>query len=66
MESIYGFKPFVLDGLAQSVMGSGTNTDCAHLTILIVREVAFYVKVLIYNMFKISFNQTNIFRNIPL
>ena len=41
-------------------------TVCAHSTMLIVREVAFCVKVLIYDKFKISFNQNNIFRNIPL
>ena len=41
-------------------------TDCAHSTILIVREIAICVKVLIYDMFKISFNQNNISRNIPL
>ena len=41
-------------------------TDCAHSTILIVREMAFCVKVLIYDMFKISFNQNNFFRNIRL
>ena len=41
-------------------------TDCAHSTILIVRDVAFCAKVLIYDKFKISFNQNNIFRNIPL
>ena len=34
-------------------------TDCAHSTILIVREVAFCMKVLIYDKFKISFNQNN-------
>ena len=36
------------------------------LAILIVRDVAFCVKVLIHDKFKISFNQNNIFRNIPL
>ena len=42
------------------------TTDCAHSTILIVREVAFCVKALIYYKFKIPFNQNNIFRNIRI
>ena len=33
-------------------------TDCAHSTILIVREMAFCVKVLIYDKFKILFKDT--------
>ena len=37
-----------------------------YAVILIVRDVAFCVKVLIHDKFKISFNQNNIFRNIPL
>ena len=32
-------------------------TDCAHSTILIMHVVAFCVKLLIYDKFKISFNQ---------
>ena len=52
--------------MCQQIDYANNYTDCAHSTVLIMRDVAFCVKVLIYDKFKISFNQNNIFRNIPL